>query len=85
MDKLDSVILTNVGNVKENVDLEIVSVAGGSSTNLVNLDSGRKYAAAFNDNLFLIDVQEAVRSDVRAEERGRFSITVLGADYRLVY
>lgn len=80
-----SVTLTNVGNIKENIDLEIVALTSRKTTNLINLDQGLKYAAKFDEKLFLIRVQEAIRSEVKSEEQGRFSVAILEGPYRLVY
>ncbi|MEP5764372.1 MAG: hypothetical protein ABJ308_07250 [Halieaceae bacterium] len=77
--------LTNVGNIDENIDLEIVAKASGAITNLVNLRKGQRYAASFDNRLFLVNVVDAIRSDRKKNEKGAYEIVLLNYDHKLVY
>ncbi len=76
-------VLSNVGNIRENIDIIIRKKEGGSTT-LTNLDEGQNYYFSFDGRIFWVSVETAVQSKSPELESGSFKVLVLDQDARFV-
>ncbi|MGL1956251.1 MAG: hypothetical protein OCD00_02885 [Colwellia sp.] len=66
--------LTNVGNIKNNMDLKISLKDSSSGINYFNLDQGNTVVLRFNEAIFFIKIKKAEQSKIRAEEEGSIEV-----------
>lgn len=66
--------LTNVGNIKNNMDLKISLKDSSSGINYFNLDQGNTVVLRFNEAIFFIKIKKAEQSKIRAEEEGTIEV-----------